>query len=564
MVIAITFIFLFISGRLFFVQVIKSDFYKAIAIDQWTRELPIKATRGEITDSSGVVLAGNKTAYTVFVRPRSVKNAAEVATILSGIFGLEKESLFEKIKSAKSSEITVAKKVSREKILELTAFSLDGVYYSTDNVRVYPFGEALCRILGYTSSDGVGQSGIEQYYEKYLCGVDGEILYEADLVGKDVEGKPPSYVPSVSGLSLRLNIDCEIQQIAEAAIAKAAKKYTPKGAAVVILEPSTSKVLAMAEYPSFDLNAPPRDDIDYLLSASRSGMISDSYEPGSTFKIITSAANIEEALKGNKNAIPLDHVYPNDRYRTVLGRKIKCWSTHANGKHANQTLREALNNSCNPCFVDIALSLGKETMYEYIKAFNFGKTTGIDFFGEASGMTVPLSSVTDGDIARISFGQTIAVTQLQLAAAACACVNGGVYNSPTIVGEINDPYGVAVETVLPKTTKRVISEKASSILAGYLEGVVRDGSGKQAYIEGYKVGGKTGTAQKYFNGAIAQGKYVMSFMGFFPSDKPKYLALLTVDEPVGGSYGSTVAAPLVREIFEGIIQAKNIKPFEEV
>ena len=496
------------------------------------------------------------------MRPRSVKDPKSVASVLSKLFSLDEAALYEKITKSKSSEITAAKRVERAQVLELEGYDLDGVYYSTDNVRVYPYGEALCRVLGYTSADGFGQSGLEQYYDEYLKGIDGEILYEADLVGKDVEGKAPSYIAATKGLTLRLNIDYEIQQIAEAVIEKAAQKYTPKGAAVIVMEPKSGRVLSMAEYPSFDLNFPPRDDIDYLLSASRSGMISDSYEPGSTFKIITSAANIEEALKGSAAAIPLDHVFPNNRYRTVLGRKIKCWSSHEKGKHANQTLKEALNNSCNPCFVDIALSLGKQTMYEYIKAFNFGKTTGIDFKGEASGMMIPLSSVTEGDIARISFGQTIAVTQLQLAAAACACVNGGTYYSPTLVCEVCDSDYLPVEIVTPKTVRRVISENASKILAGYLEGVVSVGSGRQAFIEGYKVGGKTGSAQKYENGAIAQGKYVMSFMGFFPSNDPKYLALLTVDEPVGGAYGSTVAAPLVKELFQGIINAKNIDPFE--
>ena len=292
----------------------------------------------------------------------------------------------------------------------------------------------------------------------------------------------------------------------------------------------------------------------------RCPVIVDSYEPGSTFKTVTAVADVDEYFSGNQKALSLSYVFNSDRYRTVGGRKIKCWSTHANGKHANETLQEALNNSCNPCFVAIALSLGKETMYGYIEKLNFGKVTGIDFPGEASGMVLPLGSVTDGDIARISFGQTIAVTPLQLAMSTAALVNGGNYYAPYLVGEILDSDGRTVEVIPPKLKQRVVSEQASRTLAGMLERVVSEGSGNKAYIEGYRVGGKTGTAQKYENGAIAVGKYVMCFIGFFPANDPKYLALCVVDEPVGGNYGSTVAAPLVREIFEKIIEIKRIKP----
>ena len=275
---------------------------------------------------------------------------------------------------------------------------------------------------------------------------------------------------------------------------------------------------------------------------------------------MTAAANIEEFLSQNPKAFSLDYIFNPNRYRIVGGKRIKCWSTHAGGKHANENLAAALNNSCNPCFVDIALSLGKETVYGYIEAFNYGKTTGIDFDGEALGMLVPKSAVTEGDLARISFGQTIAVTPLQLACATAAAINGGVYYEPFLVESIYDNKGNIAEIINPKPKGRVISEKASAILAGYLQDVVTSGSGKQAYIEGYEVGGKTGTAQKYENGIIAAGKYVMSFVGFFPASSPKYLALCVVDEPVGGLYGSTVAAPLVKKIFEGIINSKNLKP----
>ncbi len=560
---AIVFAFLFILGRLFYVQVINAEFYQEKAIKQWTREIPIVAKRGDIIDSNGVVLATSKTSYAVFARPRSVTDANKVANVMQTLFGVDYDSLLEKLTLKKTSEITIKRGVSREQVKLLEAYNLDGVYYSVDNQRYYPFSETLCQILGYTSIDGVGVSGLEKYYDKYLKGINGEILYEADLVGVDIEGKTPSYVSAVDGLNVKLNIDYKIQQICEYALQQTMLDYNPKSASVIVLEPSSCKVIAAATYPNYDLNDIPRDNLDELNKLSRSPLIVDAYEPGSTFKIVTSIANIEEGLLGNQKALPLSYVFNSNRYRVVLGRKIKCWSTHANGKHQNQTLKEALNNSCNPCFVDMALSLGKETTYKYINSLGFGSVTGIDFLGEASGMVLPVQAVTEGDLARISFGQTIAVTPLQLAAAVSAIVNGGEYFEPQIVNSITDTDGNLVEQFNSKYRGRVCSKEASKILNSYLESVVSEGSGKNAFIEGYKVAGKTGTAQKYDNGVISQGKYVMSFIGYFPSNKPEYLALAIVDEPIGGTYGSTVCAPIVKQIFEGIISYKNIEPYEK-
>ena len=558
--VAITFIFCLLAVRLFVVQVVSGEELQKKAVDQWTRELPVTAVRGKITDVSGKVLADNKSTFAVFVRPRCVTDAATVAEVLSNLFGVDRETLEKRLKTTNASELTIKRDVDKSKIEELENYSLDGVYYSIDNTRVYPYGEALCKILGVTSGDGSGIYGLEKYYDKYLKGIDGEFLYEADLVGIDLPDATPEYVAAVNGLNVQLNIDIEIQQICEAAVYKAHSAYTPKSVSVVVLEPSSGRVLALASTPTFDLNAPPKDDIDLFNQLIRCPLIVDSYEPGSTFKTVTAAADIEEYYKGNQKAFSLEHVFNSSRIRVVGGRQIKCWSTHLNGKHANERLQEALNNSCNPCFVDIALSLGKTTMYDYIESLNYGKVTGIDFPGEAAGMVLPLSAVTEGDIARISFGQTIAVTPLQLAAATSALVNGGVYYSPQIAKSIVGEDGQTIEEFLPKKKGRAVSEQTSKTLRGYLEQVVAVGSGNKAYIEGYRVGGKTGTAQKYENGVIAQGKYVMSFVGFFPSNDPKYLALAVVDEPIGGQYGSTVAAPIVKEVFEKIIAAKRIKP----
>ena len=560
---AVTFLFLSVTVRVFVVQIADGRDLQSKAIDQWTRELPIAAKRGEIVDRNGVVLAGSDTSFTIFVRPRTVKSPELVAEALAETLGLDVGSLTEKISGASSSVVTVKRRVGKDKVDEIMSRNLSGVYYGEDFTRVYPYGNLLCRVLGYTSTDGRGQSGLEAYYDEILRGFDGEILYEADLVGKDVEGKTARYVRATDGLNLRLTIDADISRIADEVVAEATEIYSPKSVGILVLDPSSGAILAMSESPSFDLNNVPRNDPELLRISARSSLISDSYEPGSTFKVLTAAANTEEYKKGNPAAFSPDHIFSSARYRIVDGRKIKCWSSHESGRHANENLARALNNSCNPCFVDIALSLGKSKMYEYIRAFGYGKTTGVDFSGEALGMVLPESAVTTGDLARISFGQTIAVTPLQLAAATACAVNGGIYYEPRFAEEIFDNEGRIAQTMYKKAKGRAIGEDTSAVIAGYLEGVVRDGSGKQAYIEGYRVGGKTATAQKYENGKIAQGKYVMSFVGFFPANDPKYLALAVVDEPVGGQYGSTVAAPLVRKVFEGIIGCKNIAPLEQ-
>lgn len=561
--VAVALIFFLIIARLFYVEVIWSRTLTEKAVDQWTRELPIKAVRGQILDGKGRILAATSEAYSVFIRPRCVTDRDKVASVLSGIFGLNKEDLLKKM-SKNLSEITVKRRATRLEILKLKETDLDGVYYSLDGGRVYPYGSLLCQVLGFTNVDGAGTSGLEKLFDKYLKGIDGEFLYESDLTGKDLSGKSPSFVKATDGLNVVTNIDVDVQKIVESSLMRAVDKYSPKSASAVVMDPSTGKVLAMATLPSYDLNAIPRDDMDLLNALTRNPVVCDSYEPGSTFKIITSVANIEESLKGNPAAKGEGYVFPSSRYREVAGGRIKCWSDHKNGKHANQTLREALATSCNPCFTDLALSLGKETFYSYLTAFGFGKKTGIDFGGEASGLLIPVGAVKEGDLARIAFGQSIAVTPIQLAAAVCAAVNGGNYFSPQIVSHVEAPGGKTIE-VFPQTVKKGIISKAASLkIASYLESVVSEGGGKAAYIEGYRVAGKTGTAQKFKDGAICQGKNVMSFIGFFPANAPKYLCLAIVDEPVGGIYGSTVAAPIVGEIFQKIIDLTGMEKTKDV
>ena len=496
--IAVAFLFCFVLGRLFYVQIIWGENLQEKAIDQWTREIPVVAERGKIFDVNGVVLADNDDTYTVFVRKKAVKDLNALISALSGTLGLNYEYVQKRLTETVSSEITVKKQVKKEQINALLSYNFDGVYYSRDNSRIYPYGEFLTQVLGFTSTDGKGQSGLEQYYDKYLSGIDGEILYETDIVGVEIDGGKASYIPATAGLNLKLTVDYEVQQLCEAAMAEAMEITNAKSAQMLVLDPSCGAIRALCIKPSYDLNEIPRDDLSLLFKKSRNNIISDVYEPGSTFKILTAAANIEEYLQGNSKAYPTSHIFNSSRYRYIDGQKVKCWSNHANGKHANLNLQGALNNSCNPIFVDIAMALGKETMYKYIELFNYGATTGVDFSGEAQGMLLPVSAVLNVDLARIAFGQTIAVTGLQLAAATAAAVNGGKYFTPYLVEEIYSDNGVIAERFDAKYKHRVISEKASAILSEMLEGVVKDGSGKKAYIEGYKVAGKTGVFPVYY------------------------------------------------------------------
>ena len=562
MLAAIAFLFCLFLGRFFYVQLVWERELLARAVDQWTRELPVAPERGNIFDASGELLAGNTAAYTLYARANAVKDAEKTARALSSLLPLSYESLLAKLSDRSSSEIVLLRRAEKETVAAVEGTNLQGIYYARDNRRVYPYGALSSQVLGFSSSDGAGLTGIEKQYDGYLAGTKGEILYETDLVGAEIEGTGASYIPAEDGLDVTLTLDVRIQSLAEEVMARALEEHGAKAARCIVLDPSDFSVLAMVNLPSYDLNDIPRGDAAELNALSRNGLISDAYEPGSTFKIVTAAANIEEYLRGNKSAYSPQTVFSSSRTRNVEGSTIRCWSDHKNGKHANLTLAGALNNSCNPCFVDIVLALGKETFYDYLEKFRFGSATGIDFSGEAIGMLLPESTLKNSDLARIGFGQSIAVTPLQLACAAAAAVNGGYYYAPRLVKSISSEDGAVYLESGKRLLCRTVSEETSKLLSSMLEGVVKEGSGKQAYVEGLRVAGKTGTAQKYENGHIAAGKYVSSFVGYFPADDPRYLVLVIVDEPQGSYYGSTVAAPCAGEIFRGIAETIHFKGVE--
>ncbi|MCH5157050.1 MAG: stage V sporulation protein D [Clostridiales bacterium] len=547
-----------------YIQVVWGRDLQARAAEQWQRDLPIKAYRGDIVDTNGNLIATTETGYSVYARPKSVDDPERCAQVISDVLELDYQSVYDKLVKRGVSEVTVKRQIDTAKAEELRSYNLEGVYLSSEGLRSYVYGDFLSQVLGFVSSDGVGQTGIEAYYDKYLQGINGMLLTETDLVGDELDQGSMTYIPAVNGLTVTLTIDVAIQTIVENVLQLAMYQQKPQAARCIVLDVTTGEILAMASKPSVDLNNLPRDNLEYLMKYSKNTLLTDVYEPGSTFKVLTASACLEEYRKGNSKAFSAEHIFGNSAgTRIIDGSKISCWTKHANGKHSNQNLSDALNNSCNPIFTDIALSLGKNTMYDYLHKFGYGSTTGIDFAGEQAGILVPQSAVTNGDLARIGFGQTIAVTALQLCMATSAAVNGGLLMQPYLVKEIADPTtGQVVKRFSPTVVNRAISEDTSKQIATMLQRVVKEGGGKNAYIEGYQVGGKTGTAQKFVDGALATGKYVSSFIGFFPASSPKYLCLMIVDEPEGQSYGSIVAAPYAGLVFREIINYKNITPLE--
>ncbi len=549
-VILITFLFAAVFGRLIYLQIFQAEALQVKAAEQWMRDLPLTAKRGLITDRNGVVLADSSTLYDVYIRPNAIEDRSAVANLLATALNTDYDKIWEKVNKTGVSEVTIAKKIEKSVMQQIADKNLAGIYFSQNINRYYVYGDFLTQVLGFTSSDGNGQTGIEQYYNDYLKGVDGKALTETDLVGKELDGSTTTYLPAIDGMNATLTIDYYIQSFAENAVKTALETHNAKSAKCIVMDPNTGEILALASAPSFDLNNLPRDNLELLFGASRNTIISDAYEPGSTFKILTSAIGLDS---GN---FDLNHSVYCPGYRIVDGQRIKCWRTIG---HGSQTFSEGVENSCNCLFMDIAQTVGTRTFYEYLKRFGIGSKTGIDAIGEASGIVIEESAVKTVDLARIGFGQAIAVTPIELITAAASVINGGNLMTPYIMSEITSNAGVAYKNS-PVIRNSTVSAETSEIMRSILEGVVKNGGGKNAYVEGYRIGGKTGTAQKYENGVIAQGKYVSSFIGFAPADNPQYIALMIVDEPSNGVYyGSIVAAPYVGEIFKNIFAYKNIE-----
>ena len=544
-------VFAALFGRLFYLQIVDGKMLLSRAAEQWYRDLPLKASRGKILDRGGSVLAGNSDVFTLYARPNAVKDKENVAAEIASALELDAESVLKKLESS-VGEVTIKRKIDAETAYALREKNIGGLYYTLDTERNYPLGSTSSQILGFTNIDNVGQSGLESYYDKYLTGIDGYAYTTTDMAGREVEGGVTRYVPSIPGCDVTLSVDMNIQSFAQSAVETAATEFSARSASMVVMDVNTGGIVAMAKSPSFDLNDPPRNDLDLLNELSRNTMIVDMYEPGSTFKIFTTAAAIEAGV-----------VSDNDSFycagsRTVDGQRIRCWRSIG---HGSQHLAEGVKNSCNCVFMDLALRLGTDRFYSALDNFGLGKKTGVDFAGESSGMLMNKSNVKTVDLARIGFGQAVAVTPLQLIAGVSSIVNGGTLYKPYLVQKVSSYDGMTIAERAPEVVRRTVSEATSARMREYLLGVVQSGGGSKAGVDGYAIGGKTGTAQKYVNGGIAQGKYVSSFIGFAPANDPKYAVLMIVDEPQGYMYyGSLVAAPYAGRVFKSIFEYECIEP----
>lgn len=554
--IALIAVFAALFGRLFYIQIIDGAELRGRAAEQWYRDLPLKAARGRILDANGKVIADSKDVFTLYARPNAVKDKDGTAKEISAALGLSYESVLEKLSSS-VGEVTLKRKIDADQAYALREKKLAGLYYTLDTQRNYPQGNALSQIIGFTNIDNVGQSGLESRYDKYLTGVDGYAYTSTDIAGRETDDTATRYVPGIPGCDITLSVDMEIQSFAESAVTAACAEFSSKSASMIVMDVNTGGILAMAKSPSFDLNDPPRNDLDLLNELSRNTMIVDMYEPGSTFKIFTTAAALEAGVVSDS-----DSFYCAGS-RTVDGQRIRCWRSIG---HGSQHLAEGVKNSCNCVFMDLALRMGTSRFYSALETFGLGQKTGVDFAGESSGMLMKKDNVKPVDLARIGFGQAVAVTPLQLITGVCSVVNGGTLYEPYLVSSVDSYDGKNVATRLPKAVRRTIGEATSAKMREYLRGVVDSGGGSKAGVAGYAIGGKTGTAQKYAGGGgIAQGKYISSFIGFAPATEPKYAVLMIVDEPQGYMYyGSLVAAPYAGDVFEKIFDYTGLAPTENV
>lgn len=553
MLIASLFILLF--GRLFYLQVFLGKTLQSRAEEQWTRDLPLSASRGVIRDRNGVELAVSYTSFDVYVRPSNIVNPEAVANALSTILGVDYDSVLKKASNKKISEHLIKLSVEQEVVDKIKATKQKGICFSENTKRYYPFGDLLSQVLGYTTIDNIGQAGLELYYDKYLKGIDGYSLVQSDIRGGELDNTLDSYVSSIAGCDLTLTIDYKIQQFCEQAAEQIMIDHKPKSASIIVMEVNTGEILAMTNKPSFSLNDIPRDDVSYLNKTSKNLNIVDVYEPGSTFKVLTTAAALEEKVTS------LNDGFYDPGYRIVDGQRINCWRLHG---HGSQTMVDGLCNSCNSVFVDLSLRLGEERMYEYFDKYGFGSLTGVDFAGESAGIVMDRDTAQKVDLARMGFGQAIAVTPLQLIRAECSVFNGGILMQPYFVKSISNNYNNYIKEFSPTQVRRTVSQKTSDEINYMMEQVIVKANAINAFIPGYRVGGKTGTSQKYEDGKI-NGKYIASFIGSFPADKPKYAILVVVDEPSSGAYyGSIVATPYAKTVLKGIIDYKQIPPTEDI
>ncbi|MDY0234588.1 MAG: penicillin-binding transpeptidase domain-containing protein [Gudongella sp.] len=561
--IIVALIVFFLAYRLVKVQVINSDEYKKGALLQWTKNIDIKSERGIIYDRNGRKMAVNVTSFTLWATPSDIENKEETARLLKSIIEIDQDYILELI-SKDTNVVKIQQYITREQAEEIRNLGIRGISIVDDNKRYYPFGNFAAYILGFTGIDNNGLYGLEKVYEKYLTGVPGVWVKVTDRDNRQLPFDTEKIYEARHGNALKLTIDETIQHFAEQASEDALINNKAKSVSIIVMNPKTGEILALANKPDYDPNNPrinldedineawealePEERQEKWFEMWRNYAINDIYEPGSTFKIVTAAASLEEA-SANLNT----HYFCNGFVRDIKGVVIRCSSWY--DPHGDQDFSEAFSNSCNVAFVEMARQLGREKMFEYIKAFGFGEPTGIDLLGEQKGI-IPISvdSIKEVNLATLSYGHGIAVTPIQMINAISVIANGGNLMTPYMVDSIIDDEENIIQKFEPIKKRQVISEKTANEILTMLEQTVNEGTGRKAYIPGYRVGGKTGTAQKIIDGRYVDEKYISSFGGIAPIDDPEIAILVIVDEPTGVYYGGTVAGPYAKYVIENTLQ----------
>ena len=548
-------------ARLCYLMIFDAEYYQKKAEALHEREREIKAARGEIIDRNGKVLATNKTVCTVSVIHSQIEDADAVTKALAGTLEMEEETVRKKVEKVSSME-RIKTNVEKEVGDRIREMNLAGVKVDEDFKRYYPYEELASKVLGFTGGDNQGIIGLEVKYEDYLKGENGMILSTTDARGVELEGIAEDRAEPTAGNTLRISIDYNIQKYAQQMAQKVMEEKQAEKVAIILMNPQNGEIYAMVNWPEFNLNEPfelpegttydSEDEKQELLNQMwRNGCINDTYEPGSTFKIITSSACLEEGV------VDLDDTFVCPGYKIVEDRRIRC---HKVGGHGAETVVEGVQNSCNPVFMEIGLRLGAERFCDYFEQFGLMEKTGVDLPGEASTIMHRLEDIGEVELATMTFGQSFQVTPVQMAATVSSLINGGKRVTPHFGVEVLDSEsGKTLKTFSDKQGRRVISEKTSETMRKILESVVSVGSGKNAYIEGYSIGGKTATSQTLPRSA---NKYISSFIGFAPAENPQILGMCVIYDPKGIYYGGTIAAPVVREIFDDVLPYLGIEKQE--
>ena len=545
-------------GRLVYLMVFDAEYYQNKAEALHEREREIKAARGEIVDANGTVLATNRTVCTISVIYNQVKEPEKVIAALSKELEMDEDAVRSKVEKVSSME-RVKTNVDKKTGDRIREMELEGVKVDEDFKRFYPYSELASKVLGFTGGDNQGIIGLEVKYEEYLKGKNGTILTTTDARGIELDGVAEDRVEPVAGNTLKISLDANIQMYAQQMAEKVMEEKQADKVGILLMNPQNGEILAMVNVPEFDLNDPftlnTGDDKgmsdekkqDALNQMWRNGCINDTYEPGSTFKAITASACLEAG------AVRLEDTFSCPGYRVVEDRKIRC---HKVGGHGGETFVQGIQNSCNPVFIDIGLRLGTDDFYKYFQQFGLMDLTGVDLPGEAGTIMHKKENVGMVELATMSFGQSFQVSPMQMATTFSALVNGGRRVTPHFGVRILDAEGKEVEKFKYEEKKGIVSEETSATMRMLLESVVSEGSGKNAYIEGYSIGGKTATSQTLPRSA---NKYISSFIGFAPADDPQILGMCVIYNPQGIYYGGTIAAPVVRNIFESILPYLGIE-----